>query len=177
MVCWCWHWPLYSVSALLRANNLQWSAQGDLLAVWILKSVFRYCRPALSRIRMLSAIVLFSPARDKTCNNKYWCSVSLFKILTTRVRTAIMNGVSHRLVWVDEWCLQEWRAPAPHLSECYQDQPTISLVKPHKPEQKRNCFGFKLILFLNAKKYWYTTTTINPDQSFSFTNVYNTSIP
>ena len=61
--------------------------------------------------------------------------------------------------------------PAPHLSECYQDQLTISLVKPHKPEEKQKCFGFKLIL--NANHYCYSTTTINPYQSLSFTNVYN----
>ena len=92
---------------------------------------------ALECYRLLCYPVLWE---TKTYNNKYWCSVSLFKIVTTRVRTAIMNGVSHRLVWVDEWCFQEWRAPAPHLSECYQDQPTISLVKPHKPEQKQKCY-------------------------------------
>ena len=59
--------------------------------------------------------------------------------------------------------------PAPHLS----DRLTISFVKPHKPEQKQKCFGFKLILFLNGNHYCYTTTTINPDQKLSFTNVYN----
>jgi hypothetical protein len=46
-------------------------------------------------------------------------------------------------------------------------------VKPHKPEQKQKCFGFKLILFLHANLYCYTTTTINPDQNLrTFYNPY-----
>ena len=62
--------------------------------------------------------------------------------------------------------------PVPHLSECYQDRLTISLVKLHKPEEKQKCFGFKLILFLNANLDCYTTTTFNLDQNFSFINVF-----
>ena len=102
-VCWCWHWPLYTVSVPLRANTLQWSVHGDSLDVWILKSVFRYCRPALSRIRMLSAIALSSPVIKKHTHNKNWYSVSLFKVVATYVPTAIMEEFN-----ISQACLSWW---------------------------------------------------------------------